>query len=442
MGINDIFTEYNSKLINQIDRDPLGFQQIWTHFGQKIFESKTTSVATDIRNYTINLIHHNVIRQLPEKCPIFWNTISQKSYKEGIEKSIILLEMMLAHSRVVSGEEWIESKGILGVSMAFKRWQNSSDVVNLESSLSDPRWDSNPKSKSFEMLLVRQTSLGINGRYKGPFMKMGLFQSDYKYANYSDQWEKIDEAINGNQTLKELQEILFISLNGLNKKEVVFSTSSLWCKAYENAFKTHEITADFASKFWPKYLGFETGAAKAIFDILIEDNPCKNELTIEQILKKAKRKISLSDVYEIKAIQDILDLEPILAQLDAIFQLLLKTQDLEVNITNNIINMVKIYKIPNGSPTRLKNLIELITTSKNIPIALLKYHEKVMNERGNMPWMKILENDDLKIYLQSDIGNSIEDLKKRLDSKNTSWIHPYYIPSMKEIVCGMTTSNK
>ncbi len=440
MDVNDIFTEYNSNLINQIDRDPLGFQQIWTHFGQKIFESKTTSVATDIRNYTINLIHHNVIRQLPEKCPVFWHLVSQRSYKEGIEKSIILFEMMLAHSRVLSGDNWTEPKGILGTSMAFKRWQDGKkDVVNLESSLSDPRWNTNTKDKSFEMLLVRQTSLGINGRYKGPFMKMGLFKSDYKYIDYADQWDKIDIAINTNKILSELQKTLFKSLKNI-KNIITFSPSSLWYEAYQTAFKTHDITAEFALDFWPKYLGFKTGAAKSIFDIIIKDKPCQNELSIHEIFEMAKNNINSLEVNEIKAIQNILDLEPILVQLDTIFQLLLKTQDTEININNNLLNLINSYPIPDSSPLRLKNLIESIRISSNIPESLCRYHEKVMNERGNMPWIRILEHGDLKVYLQSEIPNSIEDLQRDLNSPENTWIHPYYIPSMKEIVCGMTKS--
>lgn len=439
MKFNDIFTEYNSNLINQIDRDPLGFQQIWTHFGQKIFESKTTSVATDIRNYTINLLHHNVIRQLPEKSTTFWNVVSQSNYKEGIEKSIILLEMMLAHSRVVSAEEWTEPKGILGTSMAFKRWNSSIDVIDLESSLSDPVWGSSNKNKSFEMLLVRQTSLGINGRYKGPFMKMSFFNSDYKYNDYAEQWNKIDEAINSYPLLKELQESIFKSLKGM-KKTVSFSSSSLWCKAYENAFKSHEITANFSFKFWPEHLGFKTGAAKAIFDILINNISSQKDLSAKQIFEIAKKNINSIEADDIKHVQDILDLEPILAQLDVIFKLLLKAQEPEMNINNNIIKQVKSYKIPLNSPERLKFLIELIVENKDIVDSLLKHHEKVMNERGNMPWMRKLKNGDLKIYLNGENQNNIEDLKKYLNSTEKTWIHPYYIPSMKDITSGMTKS--
>ncbi len=435
MKTNEIFTEYNSNLINQIDRDPLGFQQIWTHFGQKIFENKTTSIATDIRNYTINLLHHNVIRQLPEKATSFWNIVSQRSYKEGIEKSIILLEMMLAHSRVVSAEEWTEPKGILGTSMAYKRWSNSIDIIDLESSLSDPVWGDKKNNKSFEMLLVRQTSLGINGRYKGPFMKMSFFSSDYKYSDFAEQWNKIDEAINSYPLLKELQEFIFKSLKNINKT-VSFSSSSLWCKAYENAFKTHEITADFSFKFWPEHLGFKTGAAKAVFDILINNISSQEDLSAKQIFEIAKKNIDSFELDDIRYVQDILELEPILAQLDVIFRLLLKDEKPEMNIDSNILKQVKSYKLPSNSPERLKFLIKLILENDNIVDSLLKHHEKVMNERGNMPWMRKVRGK-LKVYLNGETQNNIEDLKEYLNSSEKVWIHPYYIPSMRDIASGM-----
>ena len=63
ISLDTIFTEYDDSIAAEISRDPLGMQSIWTSFGQRIFEKRTTSVATDIRNYTINLFHHYVINR-------------------------------------------------------------------------------------------------------------------------------------------------------------------------------------------------------------------------------------------------------------------------------------------------------------------------------------------------------------------------------------------
>ncbi len=436
MKSTDIFTEYNSNLINQIDRDPLGFQQIWTHFGQKIFNSKTTSVATDIRNYTINLVHHNIIRQLPDKATSYWNLVSKRNYKEGIEKSIILLEMMLAHSRVISGTEWKESRGILGTSMAFKRWQENEDSVYLDADLSDPSWERENK-KSFEMLLVRQVSLGINGRYKGPFMRMGFFESDYKYSNYSEQWDSINIYIENNPVLKQLQESIFKSLQEVTK-EVSFNASSLWCEAYENAFNQHEITSKFSREFWPQHLGFRSGAAKAIFELLIEkEKPCDSGISGQYIFREAIKRINIAEIEEVNNIQDILNVEPILVKLDATFKILIKTQNTKIDVSN-VMTVIDAYNIPSGVPQRLIDLIKLIKEERDVIKALLTYHNDVMDERGNMPWIRVLDNGELKVYLHGERTGSLEDLEKQLKLDNDDWIHPYYIPSMEEIVCGMT----
>ena len=432
----DIFTEYNSNLISQIDRDPLGFQQIWTHFGQKIFNSKTTSVATDIRNYTINLVHHNIIRQLPTKANSYWNIVSKRNDKEGIEKSIILLEMMLAHSRVISGTEWQESRGILGTSMAFKRWQENEDSIYLDMDLSDPSWKRENK-KSFEMLLVRQVSLGINGRYKGPFMRMGFFESDYKYSKYSEEWDSINIYIENNPILKHLQESIFKSLHGVTK-EVSFKKTSLWCTAYKNAFSQHEITSDFSLEFWPHHLGFGSGAAKAIFELLIEkESPCDSEISGQQIFEEAIKRINSSEIEEVNNIQNILNIEPILVKLDATFKILLKTQNTNIDVSN-VMKIVDGYNIPSGVPQRLIDLIKLIKKERDVIKALLTYHNDVMDDRGNMPWIRVLNNGDLKVYLHGERTGGLEDLEKQLKLGNDDWIHPYYIPSMEEIVCGMT----
>ena len=53
--IKNIFTEYDELLTKNINTDPLGFQIVWTYFGQKIFHNKTTSIDMDIRSYNIKL---------------------------------------------------------------------------------------------------------------------------------------------------------------------------------------------------------------------------------------------------------------------------------------------------------------------------------------------------------------------------------------------------
>jgi len=44
--------------------DPLGQLVIWSSWGPDIFHSRITSIANDVRQYTLNLLHHSVLRQI------------------------------------------------------------------------------------------------------------------------------------------------------------------------------------------------------------------------------------------------------------------------------------------------------------------------------------------------------------------------------------------
>jgi len=64
MYIEKFLTEYDDSLTGELNVDPLGQLVIWSSWGQDIFHSRITSIANDVRQYTLNLIHHSVLRQL------------------------------------------------------------------------------------------------------------------------------------------------------------------------------------------------------------------------------------------------------------------------------------------------------------------------------------------------------------------------------------------
>ncbi len=73
-----LFTEYDDSIAGEVLRDPLGLQVIWSDLGQRIFNYKLTSISNDIRNFTINLFHHYLIRD-----------IVQRELSDLVEKRII-----------------------------------------------------------------------------------------------------------------------------------------------------------------------------------------------------------------------------------------------------------------------------------------------------------------------------------------------------------------
>ncbi|MDN8601372.1 hypothetical protein Q0A17_18425 [Citrobacter sp. S2-9] len=57
-------TDYDESLTGEVNIDSLGLLVIWSSWGQSIFHSRITSITNDVRQYTLNLPHHSVLRQL------------------------------------------------------------------------------------------------------------------------------------------------------------------------------------------------------------------------------------------------------------------------------------------------------------------------------------------------------------------------------------------
>ena len=64
MRLSQYLTEYDEDLSGDSQIDPLGVLIIWSAFGQQIFRNRVNSVSNDVRNYTLNLLHHAVIKDL------------------------------------------------------------------------------------------------------------------------------------------------------------------------------------------------------------------------------------------------------------------------------------------------------------------------------------------------------------------------------------------
>jgi hypothetical protein len=62
MYIEKFFTEYDDDVSSQLNLDPLGLQVIWSAYGQEIFKNRISSISNDVRNYTLNLFHHHIVR--------------------------------------------------------------------------------------------------------------------------------------------------------------------------------------------------------------------------------------------------------------------------------------------------------------------------------------------------------------------------------------------
>lgn len=188
MAISDwahIFTVPDESLLTDSSVDPMGMQMIWTDFGQKIFNYKLTTVATDIRNFTINLFHHYLLYRLEHGEPqVFAKAIAHfPDYRNAYDVKaglLMFLEDLLIYALMEQGDS-VETRGLLGSYKAQQMLKQDPETIWIEAE----------KTKG---VLVRQIQLGINGRYKGPFINMKLLTTHFKYE---PEWERIGLLMSG-----------------------------------------------------------------------------------------------------------------------------------------------------------------------------------------------------------------------------------------------------
>lgn len=60
----DIITDANKDIASSLYIDPLGMLVIWSSYGEAIFEKRVNSISNDVRNFTVNLMHHGVVQSL------------------------------------------------------------------------------------------------------------------------------------------------------------------------------------------------------------------------------------------------------------------------------------------------------------------------------------------------------------------------------------------
>ncbi|CAE6824510.1 hypothetical protein R69746_06213 [Paraburkholderia aspalathi] len=64
--LQQILTEFDDRISSELNLDPLGLQVIWSAYGQKIFRNRVSSISNDVRNYTLNLFNHWVVKSIAD----------------------------------------------------------------------------------------------------------------------------------------------------------------------------------------------------------------------------------------------------------------------------------------------------------------------------------------------------------------------------------------
>ena len=455
MFLDKYLSEYDDSISGESYIDPLGMLVIWSAFGQQIFKSRVNSISNDVRNYTLNLFNHYLIRRLirDDSVVLSRGLVSVYGGKDQLQfkyACLLHLEGLFVYSILKhDGQNDIDSGGVLGITKARRNWTKNN---------SNPRLVFTHEKES--QILVRQLGLGVSGRYKTPLMEIGFFDGNYHYQlpDSAALWEGAEQFIAGTPELRKLADTAFDHLKELlsqnsTKPQTHFSDipHSLH-RAYAAALASPGAVGRYARPYWLSVTGLNTGAARAMLDVLDENAALAKpqDLSPQQLLTKALRKDLLPE--EALKMWHIELLEPFLAEVSLLFTLLTtkKAQPISDVLLEwkrfgrdhtslprtgqPVRDNLGLIKVLSGTArSRLNKILRLVeckTVEEQVRI-LTAYHGEVMKERGQSSWLSLNETTrQVKIHVRP---SHAPDKDKW---KTIHWVNNYYLPQFKSLVFG------
>ncbi|MEA2100826.1 MAG: hypothetical protein U9P72_11935, partial [Campylobacterota bacterium] len=344
----------------------------------------------------------------------------EKDKRVAIEKLLVLLENMLIWSWYKSeeGEEsWGEAKvGLLGTSKAITKWDKTDINLDFHDSL-----------EKLE-LLKRQKTLGVNGRYKGSFVNMGFFSSDYSEYFENDLYDDVKILIQSDTNLNKL----YLSIMEFFKNRDKTLSDTL-ISNYTKVFADEESLLKHTQTFWLENLGFDSSEAKAVF----------NHVSINEQNNWSEVFTDAKNDFDSLKLQTILELEPKLSYIDALFKFLLLSDGQKINKLTKLPSFKKledkiefydeITQIKESCGT--KDRLEKLRSVQSVE-SLISYHSEIMKERGHEPWLYIDKDDILQVRVKTRENKDDIEEKLKFELDDISWIHDYYIWSVVNIKKG------
>lgn len=445
-------TEYDESLSGESYIDPLGMLIIWSAYGQKIFNNRVNSISNDVRNYTLNLFNHYLVRRLIQDESA---RLSKRLTDEHGSKDIpsfkyaclLYLENLFVFSILKHEGRGVDSGGVLGISNGRRRWNETEGNPRLIFSHDKPG-----------QLLVRQLGLGVSGRYKTPLLKIGYFDGNYHYYLPSAEtlWQRAEQFIAENKPLRELADLLVEHMQEMlsqNTKQPETQFSAIPEKlpsAYAKAFASSGAVGEYARDYWLSVTGLDTGAAGALLAVLDESAKCEQpeDFTPQRLMSLTDRKALPAE--ERRKMEHIEQLEPFLADATLLFTLLTckKSQPLQAvcerwkdfgrdeqtlprqaqGLRDNPILLSVVEGMARARLNVLLQLADATTLSDQIRL-LVDYHGRVMVARGQQPWLTLVDTG-AKVHVRP-MRNPSEK-----EWPNGVWYNSYYLLQFKWLVRG------
>lgn len=461
--LGEYLTEFDDRISSELNLDPLGLQAIWSSYGQAIFQNRISSISNDVRNYTLNLFNHRLTKALVEdESVVLGRGLNRQSYS-GKKDSQAFKQACLIHlenlftfamaAAEAEGREAVEATGVLGIGIARREWAAQKRSVKLIFS---------HQAKSH--LLSRQASLGVSGRYKTPLVQMEFFNSAYDYSRPASApvWKRADEQLFSSTPLAALMKLAHGYMKALLSEVDPEPTRTFdkvpprLLSAFVAAFRTPQAVGGYSREFWLAVTGLDQGSRGALYQVLEDESSSPRDVLLqtEQVFRAAIKRKPLADDEKAK-LRYVLKLEPFLAELDLLLQLMLsaKAQTLDevatrwsalgrtertLNERATIVdNTPGLMKQAVGTPAeRLQTLLRIAhePNTKEQARKLLDYHSKIMRVRGQSPWLRLVAGGKLKV-----------DVRRRdatdADTRPVgAWVHHYYIPQFRQLLSGLRGS--
>lgn len=387
---NVYFTEKDDDISGTSQRDPLGFQPIWSFYGRQVINHLTT-ISTNIHGFREVLLCLSICNEV--------NGINQSLTYADL---ILLFEQLFIYTAI--SKEKIE--GILGADNGNARFNVS---------------NGNPEISCKQTILVREISLGYYGRYKTPLSTMGIINARSELDIDKTQIRNLYGDSRYSEILKSFNK--FITSN--NKKLNSFKAQDSLYEAVFGKFRPGECD------FW--------------INRLYEVNGEKKEL-MELCYKKTNKNITAADLFssisQNKAVSDILKLEPFLRSLEEVFYKAMAVKELsDIKIDDKDEHYKRYEDFCNISTLndsslfkeRMKFLKEKCSpNSENYVENVIHYHELVCKQKKSSVWVDMDASGRLQAFVNAD----------DVEVDISLWGRDYYLSSLKSIKAEISEFSK
>ena len=447
--LDNIFTDYDESIFSDGSIDPMGLRIIWTSIGGKIFHNKLNTISTDIKLYTLNLFHHYLLQKcVSEEEDSINKLIRKKPYfnkSDLFEGLVIFLENLLINATYNQRDNSLVVPGI----------NKLGNLKNNESKKSTVDKIAVNRDKG---ILVRQYLLGIHGRHKGPFLQMGVFNENPEdIYNNPDVWKDAAKLFNSSpwkEAAIVLTDLIKNKLLNSNTKPGAFIeykvedvlTKSI-SEKYVALLKREIYVNEAIRSFWLNRLGLNQDTAGILYKAYLKQKA--NDLDFQQIIVNAN--VESGDPY----LGAITAIEPLLTLIDKCINRILSSATSKIDddlkyfinhwLKNNEvdINKIKSYLtvqfVNQEAINRLQKLLDIYSNAlqsdkpaEDFIINLIKYHQDIMKNRGNLSWVNIGADNKISVHRSIYISDQyLEYLKSK------KWVNSYYLPTVDSLHKGL-----